>query len=155
MTTLQAILIFIAIVFAAGFIAVLGIAFNLRKAARLFRDPPDEPEQKEDPIGETVTVTVDRPLGSYHPEHKDLYYPVNYGYIEGVIAPDGEEQDAYILGVDRPVQEFTGRVIAVVHRRDDAEDKWVVCPEDLSFSKEEIAEQIAFQEQYFQSEIIM
>ena len=35
---------------------------------------------------------VDRPLGSYHPEHKDMYYPVNYGYIEGIMAPDGEEQ---------------------------------------------------------------
>ena len=26
-------------------------------------------------IGTTVIVTVDRPLGSYHPEHKDMYYP--------------------------------------------------------------------------------
>ena len=51
-------------------------------------------------IGRTVTVTVDRPLGSYHPEHKDMYYPINYGYVEGIMAPDGEEQDAYILGVD-------------------------------------------------------
>ena len=47
-------------------------------------------------IGKIVTVTVDRPMGSYHPEHKDMYYPVNYGYIEGIIAPDGEEQDAYL-----------------------------------------------------------
>ena len=54
-------------------------------------------------IGKIVTVTVDRPMGSYHPEHKDMYYPVNYGYIEGIIAPDGEEQDAYILGVDKAV----------------------------------------------------
>ena len=51
-------------------------------------------------IGATVTVTVDRPLGSYHPEYKDMYYPINYGYIEGVMAPDGEEQYAYILGVN-------------------------------------------------------
>ena len=49
-------------------------------------------------IGKTVTANVDRPMGSYHPEHKDMYYPVNYGYIEEIIAPDGEEQDAYILG---------------------------------------------------------
>ena len=45
-------------------------------------------------IGKTVTVIVDRPLGSYHPKHKDLYYPVNYGYIEGVMGGDDEEQDA-------------------------------------------------------------
>ena len=105
-------------------------------------------------IGDSVTVTVDRPLGSYHPEYKDMYYPINYGYIEGIIAPDGEEQDAYILGVDVPVGQFTGKIIAIVHRRDDVEEKWVVCPQEQTFTKEEIAELIRFQEQYFQSEII-
>lgn len=72
-------------------------------------------------IGKTVTVTVDRPLGSYHPEHKDMYYPVNYGYIRGVMAPDGEEQDAYILGPDKAVTEFTGMMTwkksGSLHRR--------------------------------------
>ena len=106
-------------------------------------------------IGATVTVTVDRQLGSYHPEHKDMYYPVNYGYIKGITAPDGEEQDAYILGVDKPVSEFTGQVIAIVHRYNDVEEKWVVAPEGKVFSAEEIKEQIAFQEQYFQSEVRM
>src|SRR5699024_426398 len=106
-------------------------------------------------IGATVTVTVDRPLGSYHPEHKDMYYPVNYGYIKGITAPDGEEHDAYILGVDKPVSKFTGKVIAIVHRYNDVEEKWVVAPEGKVFSAEEIKEQIAFQEQYFQSEVRM
>lgn len=106
-------------------------------------------------IGDIVTVTVDRPLGSCHPEYKDMYYPINYGYIEGIIAPDGEEQDAYILGVDRPVEKFTGKIIAIVHRSDDVEEKWVVCPENSTFTKDEIMEQIRFQEKYFQSEIIM
>ena len=106
-------------------------------------------------IGDIVTVTVDRPLGSYHPKYKDMYYPINYGYIEGIIAPDGEEQDAYILGVDKPVEKFTGKIIAIVYRYDDVEEKWVVCPEDVSFGKEEIMELIRFQEQYYHSEIIM
>ena len=79
---------------------------------------------KDSVIGRTVTVTVDRPLGSYHPEHKDMYYPINYGYVEGVLAPDGEEQDAYILGVDEAIEKFTGKIIAVVHRNDDVEEKW-------------------------------
>ena len=77
-------------------------------------------------IGRTVTVTVDRPLGSYHPEHKNMYYPINYGYVEGIMAPDGEEQDAYILGVDEAIEKFTGKIIAIVHRNDDVEEKWVV-----------------------------
>lgn len=106
-------------------------------------------------IGQTVTVTVDRPLGTYHPKHKDIYYPINYGYIEGIIAPDGEEQDAYILGVHDPVEQFTGRIIAIIHRFNDVEEKWVVAPEDKIFSKEEIWEQVKFQEQYFESEIRM
>lgn len=106
-------------------------------------------------IGDIVKVTVDRPLGSRHPKHKDIYYPVNYGFIEGIIAPDGEEQDAYILGVNKPVTEFTGKIIAVIHRCDDVEDKWVVAPENTSFTKKEIIERTNFQEQYFKCEIIM
>lgn len=106
-------------------------------------------------IGSSVTVTVDRPLGSYHPKHKDMYYPINYGYVEGIMAPDGEEQDAYILGVDCAVEKFTGKVIAVVHRKNDVEKKWIVVPEGMTFTKEEIMEQIRFQEQYFDSKIVM
>ena len=106
-------------------------------------------------IGSIVKVIVDRPSGTYHPKHKDIYYPVNYGYIPGVIAPDGEEQDAYILGIDEPVKEFVGQVIAIIRRFDDIEDKWVVAPENVFFSKEEIMAQVAFQEQYFQTEVQM
>lgn len=106
-------------------------------------------------IGQIVKVIVDRPLGSYHPEHKDLYYPINYGFIESIIAPDGEEQDAYIIGVDEPVSEFIGKIIAIIRRFNDIEEKWVVAPEDAVFSKEEIAERVKFQEQYFEYELLM
>jgi len=102
-----------------------------------------------------VQVTVDRPLGSRHPNHPDLVYPVNYGYVAGVMGGDGEEQDAYILGIDVPLASFTGRVAAVIRRRDDVEDKWVVVPEGRQYSREEIARAVAFQEQYFDSEIQM
>ena len=96
-------------------------------------------------IGKIVTVTVDRPLGSAHPDYPEMIYPVNYGYIAGLMAPDGEEQDAYILGVSQPVEQFTGRIIAIVRRADDVEEKWVVCPPDQNFTKQEIAELIRFQ----------
>ena len=105
-------------------------------------------------IGKIVTVAVDRPLGSFHPKHPDICYSVNYGYIEGIIAPDGEEQDAYVLGVDVPLREFTGHVIAIIHRKDDVEDKWVVAPEGMTFSRKEIERLTHFQEQYFDIEII-
>ena len=106
-------------------------------------------------LGKIVKVIVDRPLGTYHPKHKSICYSVNYGYIEGIIAPDGEEQDAYILGVTEPVAEFSGKVIAIIHRFDDVEEKWVVVPENLSLSKEEITEQVNFQERFFKTEIRM
>ena len=106
-------------------------------------------------LGKIVKVIVDRPLGTYHPKHKDIYYSVNYGYIEGVIAADGEEQDAYILGVNEPIKEFSGKIIAIIHRFDDIEEKWVVVPEGTFFSKDEIMQQVNFQEQFFRTEIKM
>ncbi len=104
-------------------------------------------------IGSTVRVIVDRPLGTFHPKHKNIYYSVNYGYIPDILAPDGKEQDAYILGVNKPVKEFVGKVIAIIHRFDDVEEKWVVAPESCSYTKDEIMKQVAFQEQYFRTEI--
>lgn len=106
-------------------------------------------------IGSKVKVIIDRPLGTYHPKHRDIFYMVNYGYVEGILAPDGEEQDAYILGVDKPLEEFTGVVLAVIHRLNDVEDKWIVVPEGTSFTKEEIIKKVDFQEKYFESEIKM
>ena len=96
-----------------------------------------------------VKVIVDRPMGSIHPKHGDIIYPINYGYVQGIIAGDGEEQDAYILGVDKPLKEFYGKVIAIIHRKDDVEDKWVVAQDGVMYTKHEIAEQVRFQEQYF------
>ena len=106
-------------------------------------------------LGKKVKVVIDRPLGTYHPKHKDIFYSVNYGYIEGIIAPDGEEQDAYVLGVNEPVSEFTGVIIAIIKRLDDVEEKWVVAPENMTFTKEEIMKQVEFQEKYFKTEICM
>ena len=98
-----------------------------------------------------VQVVIDRPLHSSHPKHKDLVYELNYGYVEGIIAPDGEEQDCYIMDVDVPIKEYEGYVIAVIKRLDDVEEKWIVANKD--FSIEEIREKTHFQEQYFTIEI--
>ena len=100
-------------------------------------------------IGNVVTVIVDRAMGTYHPLYPDMYYPINYGYVEGIIAKDGEAQDAYILGVLEPVKQFRGKVIAIIRRTNDIEDKWIVAPEGMNFSNDEIAEKVYFQEKYF------
>lgn len=101
------------------------------------------------------TAHIDRPLGTYHPRYPDLYYPVNYGEIPGVLAADGDPQDVYVLGVDEPVQTFTGEVIAVIRRRDDVEDKWVMAPAGMRWTQEQIMEAVRFQEQYFDSYVVM
>lgn len=106
-------------------------------------------------IGKIVTVKIDRSLGSVHPDHPDIIYPVNYGYIEGIFAGDGEDQDAYVLGVAVPVSTFTGKVAAIIHRRNDIEDKWVVAPENYYADVEEIRAQTHFQEKFFDIEIIV
>jgi len=104
-------------------------------------------------LGKKLKVVVDRPLGSKHPKH-DIFYMVNYGYIPNTKAPDGEEIDAYVLGVFEPVKEFKGQCIAIIHRTNDNDDKIIVAPEGKNFSDTEIKALTEFQEQYFKSVII-
>lgn len=105
-------------------------------------------------LGKTVSIKIDRPIGYVHQKKNyTLTYPINYGYIPGVLGGDGEELDVYLLGVDIPVSEFTGIIIGIVHRHNDVEDKLVMAPEGTSFTVEEIADAVGFQEQYYQSEI--
>ncbi len=107
------------------------------------------------PLGQHVTVTIDRPVGSRHPRWPDTVYPINYGYIEGVLGGDGQWQDAYLLGVDRPVSRYDGVVIAVIERADDCECKWVVAPEGKRFTADDIRRQTHFAERYFDSHILV
>lgn len=104
-------------------------------------------------LGKTVTISIDRPIGSIHPKHDDIIYPINYGFIPKVLGGDGEELDVYLLGVDAPVKEYTARIIGIVHRCNDVEDKLVAAPEGMCFAPFEIEEAIHFQEQYYDSEI--
>lgn len=98
------------------------------------------------------TVTIDRPIGY---NHHGKIYPINYGYIKGLIGGDGEDQDVYVLGVTKPIKLFKGKLIARIIRDDDNEEKWVACPKTKSFSKDEIEKATHFMEQYFKSHIIM
>ncbi|MBO5567955.1 MAG: inorganic pyrophosphatase [Clostridia bacterium] len=77
-------------------------------------------------LGRQASGTIDRPMGSAHPRHPDMIYPINYGYVDGVFAGDGAEQDVYVFGPSKPIRTFTGTVIAVLHRLNDCEDKWIV-----------------------------
>lgn len=110
----------------------------------------DEIVSPTDYLGKTVKITIDRPIGSCHPTHTDMVYGVNYGYVDGgIVMPDGEEADAYLLGVDEAVSEYTGVVVAVIHRLNDTEDKSVVAPAGKSISRERIIRDTYFCERYF------
>lgn len=105
-------------------------------------------------LGKTVTIKIDRPIGYVHQKKNYmLTYPLNYGYIPGVLGGDGEELDVYLLGVDVPVSEFNGKIIGIVHRHNDIEDKLVMASKETNFTAEEIADAVRFQEQYYDSEI--
>ena len=104
-------------------------------------------------IGKEIDVIIDRPIGTTHPKYKDMIYLVNYGYIDGFYGGDNEYQDVYILGEDKPLNNYRGKVIAIVRRLNDNEDKLVVYNYGY-LSSNEIEEAIHFQEKYFKHEII-
>lgn len=104
-------------------------------------------------LGKTVAVTIDRPLHSAHPKY-GFAYELNYGFVPGTRAPDGEAIDAYVLGVDKPIKEFTGRCIAIIHRVNDNDDKLIIVPEGVTFTDEEILKAVHFVERFFTSTLV-
>lgn len=107
----------------------------------------------KDYIGKIINIKIDRPFGSKHPKH-GFIYPVNYGYVPNTISGDGEELDAYLLGVFEPVEEYTGKCIAIIHRTNDNDDKLIIVPENKSYSDDSINALTEFQEQYFEHIIV-
>ncbi len=104
-------------------------------------------------LNKIVNVEIDRQMGSRHPKH-GFVYPVNYGFIPNTISGDGEELDAYVLGVFEPIEKFEGKVIAIIHRLNDNDNKLIVVPENKNYTTEQIKALTEFQEQWFKSEII-
>ena len=118
----------------------------------IFVNPEDE--RYSNLIGKKVKVYIDRPIGSIHPKHKDIIYPINYGYIKEIKAADGEYQDAYVLGIDEPATNCVGKIYAVIERENDIEDKLIVITDNKEYSIEEIKKTIYFQEKYFKYRIV-
>ena len=111
-------------------------------------------DQVESYLGKEVTVEIDRPIGyEHHKGTKTLLYPINYGYIPGVLGGDGEELDVFLVGVDKPVKTYTGRIIGIVYRADDVEDKLIMAPIEKTFTAEEMARAVYFQEKYYKTTI--
>lgn len=107
----------------------------------------------KDYIGKKVYVVIDRPLGTSHPKHH-FKYSLNYGYVPDTKMADGEELDAYVLGIDQPIESMTGECIAIVHRTNDDDDKLIVVPEGKIFTDPEIEKMVEFQEKWFKHIIV-
>ena len=107
----------------------------------------------KDYLGKKVKIVMDRPMGSKHPKW-NFIYPINYGYVPNTISGDGEELDAYIVGIFEPVEEYEGKCIAAIHRLDDDDDKLVIAPEEKIYTKQQIEALVEFQERFFEHEII-
>ena len=120
----------------------------------VFLSLPEREALIQEYLGKIVAVVIDRPIGFHHvTKGIHLHYTVNYGFLPGVAGGDGEEQDVYVLGVAQPLETFAGRIIGVVRRRDDNEDKLVAAPEGMAFTSEQIEKEIHFVEKYFDSTI--
>lgn len=104
-------------------------------------------------LGKEVSIEIDRPLGTRHPKHGFMYM-LNYGFIPNTISGDGEELDAYLVGEFEPVKESQGKVIAIIHRTNDDDDKLVVSKDGKNYSDDAISALTEFQEKYFESIII-
>ena len=107
----------------------------------------------KDYLNKDVTITIDRKLGSLHPKHGFMYM-LNYGYIPNTKSPDGEELDAYLLGVYEPVDTYEGKVIAIIKRTNDDDDKLIVVPKDKDYTDDQINALTEFQERFFEHIII-
>ena len=104
-------------------------------------------------LNKTVTVKMDRPIGSKHPKH-GFVYPINYGFIPDTISGDGEELDAYVIGPNIPLDEFTGYCCAIIHRTNDDDDKLIVVPNGTNIDNKTIEKITEFQEKYYKHIII-
>ena len=122
--------------------------------ARIFSSQQEREDFTRSYLGKLVHIDIDRPIGYTHKKSgKQWTYPINYGYIPGVLGGDGEELDVYLLGVHEAVEEYTVRIIGIIWREDDEEDKLVGAPDGMTFSSQEIVEQVAFQERYHVSHV--
>lgn len=60
-----------------------------------FHEFDDQFWQAIDELVKSCKIIIDRPKGSVHPKFPEFAYPVDYGYLEGTFACDGEGIDVW------------------------------------------------------------
>lgn len=133
--------------------SIIKYSSELIRIERELEEKKMEIANAKDYLKKDVVVKIDRQLGTKHPKHGFMYM-LNYGFIPNTVSGDGEELDAYLVGIFEPVEEFKGHVIAVIHRTNDNDDKLVVAPKNVDYSDDAIRAMTEFQERFFESIII-
>ena len=105
-------------------------------------------------LNKEVDLVIDREVGSRHPKFENIVYPINYGYIPNTKNDDGDEIDVYVLGTEKPLKTYRGKVVAIIHRLNDDDDKLIVTANNYQPTDDEIEEETEFQEKYFKHKII-
>lgn len=78
-----------------------------------------------DALAQAHQIVIDRPAGSTHPRQPGMVYPLDYGYLVGTTAGDGDGIDAWVGSLaDRAVTGIA--CTADMHKRD-LEIKVLVC----------------------------
>ena len=113
-------------------------------------------ESNVDYIGKEVYVKIDKPLGCRpKKEYPEFEYKLNYGYVPNTISGDGEELDCYVVGIDKPIEECTGKCVAIIHRVNEDDDKLIIAIDDKHYTAFEIEELTYFSEEHHKSFIYM
>ena len=76
-------------------------------------------------------ILIDRPKDKSHPRYPELIYPLDYGYLEGTTAADGDGIDVWIGSLDSKT--LTGILCTFDKIKHDAEIKLL-----LGCTKEDI-----------------
>jgi len=82
-------------------------------------------------IGQTVNIIIDSHMGTKHPK-LGYYFPINFGHIEN------SKMEAFVMGVFKPIQRFTGTVIAILTENSESEIFLVVAPDGKTYTDEAI-----------------
>lgn len=96
-------------------------------------------------LGRFVRVKVTAPMHSVN-RRFGYEYKLNFGIVEGYNRERTAVQGAYIMGVNHPVRNFDGRVIAIIRRHGGHGVVWVVAPKSTRFIVNDIKPAISFAE---------
>ncbi len=101
-----------------------------------------------DELIQSSEIVIDRPKCAAHPRYPDLIFPLDYGYLEGTTAVDGNEIDVWQGSAEH--RRLTAIACTVDMKKKDAEIKLII-----GCTEEEIAGIEKFHNGLYQSAIII